>query len=57
MKDKELKNREVKIKRELAGLFFKAITVSIDDIDKFEQNEMKNKRSIKNTWNDWLINS
>ena len=37
MKDKELKNREVKIKRELAGLFFKAITVSIDNIDKFEQ--------------------
>ena len=29
--------------------------VSIDDMDKFEQKEMKKKRPIKNTWNDWLI--
>ena len=30
--------------------------VSIDDMDKFEQNEMKKIGSIKNTWYDWLIN-
>ena len=30
--------------------------MSIDDIDKFEQNEMKKIRPIKNTWYDWLIN-
>ena len=29
--------------------------MSIDDIDKFEQNEMKKIRPIKNTWYDWLI--
>ena len=30
--------------------------MSIDHIDEFEQKEMKKKRSIKNTWYDWLIN-
>ena len=29
--------------------------MSVDDIDKFEQKEMKNNRLIKNTWY-WLIN-
>ena len=29
--------------------------MSIDDMDKFEQKEMK-IRPIKNTWYDWLIN-
>ena len=33
----ELKNREVKIKREIEELFCKPIIVSIDDIDEFEQ--------------------
>ena len=37
MKDRELKDREVKIKREIEELFLKPIIVSIDDIDKFEQ--------------------
>ena len=37
----ELKDREVKIKREIEELFFKPIMVSIDDMDKFEQKEMK----------------
>ena len=45
----ELKDKEVKIKREIEELFFKLITVSIDDMDKFEQKEMKKKRPIKNT--------
>ena len=34
--DKELKDREVKIKREVKELFFKLIIVSIDEMDKFE---------------------
>ena len=35
MKDIDLLDREVKIKGELEELFFKAIIVSIDDMDKF----------------------
>ena len=49
LKDRELKNREVKIKRDIEELFFKPIIVSIDDIDKFKQKEMKKVRPIKNT--------
>ena len=30
--------------------------MSIDDMGKFEQNEMKKKRPIRNTWYNWLIN-
>ena len=30
--------------------------MSIDDAEKFEQNEMKKIRQIKSTWHDWLIN-
>ena len=56
MKDRELKDREVKIKREIEELFFKPIIVSIDDMDKFEQEEVKKIRPIKNTWYDWLVN-
>ena len=44
------------MKREIEELIFKPITVSIDNMDKFEQKEMKKKRLIKNTWYDWLIN-
>ena len=43
LRDRELKEREFKIKRELEELFFKPFIVSIDDMDKFEQNEMKIK--------------
>ena len=28
-----------------------------DDMDKFEQQEMKKIRPIKKTWCDWLINT
>ena len=41
LKDREFKDREVKIKREIEDLLFKLIIVSIDDMDKFEQKEMK----------------
>ena len=56
MKDREFKDREVKIKREIEKLFFKPVIVSIDDLDKFEQKEMEKIRPIKSTWYDWLIN-
>ena len=56
MKDRELKDREVKIKREIEELFFEPIIVSIDDMDNFEQKKMKKIRPIKNTWYDQLIN-
>ena len=41
LNDRELKDREVKIKREIEELFFKPIIVSKDDMDEFEQKEMK----------------
>ena len=56
LKDRSLKDREVKIKREIGELFFKPTIVPIDGMDKFEQKEMKKIRSIKCTWYDWLIN-
>ena len=42
MKVRELKDKEVEI-------------VSIYDMDKFEEKEMKKIRPIKNTWYNWLI--
>ena len=56
LKDIELKDREVNIKREIEELFFKPIMVSIDDMGKFEQKQIKKIRSTKNTWYDCLIN-
>ena len=56
LKDRELKDRVIKFKREIKELFFKLVILSIDDMDKFGQKEMKKIRSIKNTWYDWLIN-
>ena len=44
LKDIELKDREVKIKREIEEIFFKPIMVSIDDMDKFEQKQIKKIR-------------
>ena len=37
MKDRETKDREVKIKREIEELYFKRIIVFLDDMDKFEK--------------------
>ena len=56
LKDREIKDRDVKIKREMEELFFKPNNVSIDGMAKFEQKEMKKKGPIKKTWYDWLIN-
>ena len=30
--------------------------MSIDDLDKFEEKEMKKIMAVKNNWYDWLIN-
>ena len=37
LKDIELKNREVKIKRDIEKLFLKPIIISIDDMDRFKK--------------------
>ena len=57
MKDRELKDREVKIKREIK-IYYCPIIVFIDDMEKFQKKmKKKNKlRSIKNTRFCWLIN-
>ena len=57
LKDSELKEREVKIKRKIEELFFKLIIVSIDNMDKFEKKEMKKIRPFMIDWLkcDWLI--
>ena len=55
MKDRELIDREVKIKIEVEELFFKSVMMSADDIDKFEKKEIKKLRPVKNTSYDRLI--
>ena len=47
LKDIELKDRQEKNKREVEELFFKLIIMSKDDMDKSEEQEMKNIRPIK----------
>ena len=54
-KDTELKDREIKIKREIEELFIKSIFVSIEDMKRFEKKEMKKIKPVKNTWYQWLI--
>ena len=51
-KDRELKDRDLKIKREIEELFFKPIIISIDDMGKSEEKEMKKIRPNKNIWYD-----
>ena len=55
LKDKELKDREEKIKRETRELYCKPIIVSKDDMDKLKEQEMKKLRPIKRKWFDRLI--
>ena len=49
MERQRIKRQRSKIKREVEELFFELIILSIDDMDKFEQKEMKKIRLIKNT--------
>ena len=55
MKERELKDREEKIKREIEELFYKPIILSKDDLDKFEEQEMKKIRPIQINLSDRLI--
>ena len=50
-----MKDKEEKFKREIEELFYKPIVVSKDDLDKFEEQEMKKIRQIKRNWFDRLI--
>ena len=45
---KDLKDKDIKIKRKIENLFFQPIIVSVNDMDKFEQDKMK-KEIPKNT--------
>ena len=54
-KDRKLKDTEEKIKRETEELFYKPVIMSEDDMDKFEEQEMKKIRPIKRNWFDRLI--
>ena len=47
LKNRELKDREEKIKREIEELFHKPITVSKDDQDRLEEQEIKKIRRTK----------
>ena len=56
LKDRDLKDIQVKLKREIDEVFLKPTVMSIDDIDNFEQKNMEKKKPIKNFWYDWSIN-
>ena len=56
MKDTEIKDRGVNLKRKIEELFLKLIIVSIYDMDKLKEKEMKKINPIKNTWYNLLIN-
>ena len=55
-KDRESKDREIKIKRAIEVLFFKPIIASTDDMENFEEKEMKKVPPFKNNWYVWLVN-
>ena len=46
--DRELKDREEKIKREIEELFYQPIIESPDEMYKFEEQEIKKIRPVKN---------
>ena len=50
-----MKVRKEKIKREIEELLHKLNTVSKDDMDKFEEQEMKKIRPMIKKWSDQLI--
>ena len=56
LKGSELKDRTEKIKREIEELFHKLIIVSKDDMDKFEEEQVKKIRSVIRKLFDRLIN-
>ena len=46
LKDRELKDRKEKIRKEIEKVFNEAIIVSKDDMDEFEEQEMKKIRQL-----------
>ena len=50
-----MKVRKEKIKRDIEELLHKLNTVSKDDMDKFEEQEMKKIRPMIKKWSDRLI--
>ena len=49
LKDIKLKDRQIKIKKEIEELCLKQNFVFIEDMDRFEGEETKKTRPIKNT--------
>ena len=47
MSNRELKDRKEKIKRGIRKLFYKSVIVAKDNVDKFEEQEIKKIRAIK----------
>ena len=57
LKNRELRERQIKITKEIGELFFQTINKPVGDMDKFEQKEiMKKVTFAKNTSYNWLIN-
>ena len=54
-KERELKDREEIIKREIEELFYKSIVMSKNDMDKFEEQEMKEIMLFEKNWYESLI--
>ena len=55
-KDRELRDREIKLRKKIEELFFKPINVSIDDMNKFEENEETKKRPFCKKHSVCLVN-
>ena len=51
-----MKDRKGKVKREIEELFYKPFILSKDDMDRFEEQEMKKIRLVIRKWLNWLIN-
>ena len=47
LKDAELKDREIRIKKEIQELFIKSIIFSVGDMDTFEEEKMERKTQLK----------
>ena len=45
LQDIELKDREIKIKKQIEELFIKPIIVSMEGMDRFEEEEMKKNKT------------
>ena len=46
MKARELRDRDIKIRREIEELFFKPTKVSVYNIEIYKEKEISNKRQI-----------